>query len=392
MTSTAAGTTVPTTAITHSGATWAGSLPLGGASPATDDGGNATDFGHSSFMLRVPKAPVPAPTIAVTGGAGYIGSHTARLLEQAGYKLVVIDNLSTGNRWAVPKSATFVEGDVGDIALMTQVLRDNNVSAIIHFAANTVVPESVGNPLKYYCNNTAGSVNLFRACMAAGVDKIVFSSTAAVYGTSAGQQASETSPTVPISPYGHSKLFTEQVLRDLATAGQAQYIAFRYFNVAGADPEGVIGQATPNATHLIKVASEAATGAQTEFNIFGTDYDTPDGTAVRDYIHVTDLAYAHVLGVQYLLGGGQSDTLNCGYGVGFSVRDVLTTMQGVSGQTFVIREMPRRQGDIPALIADPTRIHSVLGWQPTFNNLAIICRTAYNWERTWQQMQKSGVR
>lgn len=337
----------------------------------------------------VSLAPVAAlPAVMVTGGAGYIGSHTAHMLAEQGYPVVVVDNLSTGNRWAVPQSATFVEGDVRDHPLMMRVMRQNHVTALIHFAANTVVPESVRDPLKYYGNNTAGSIALFQAALASGVAAIVFSSTAAVYGLAAGAVASEESPTVPISPYGWSKLMTEQVLRDLAASSGMRYLAFRYFNVAGADPQGRIGQATPNATHLIKVAAETALGLHPYFQLFGTDYDTPDGTAVRDFIHVSDLAWAHVLGLQYLLGGGPSVTLNCGYGLGYSVRQVVATMQEVSGRDIPVVESPPREGDIPSLIAGAGQIREVLGWQPQHDNLRTVCKTAFDWECRWQEMQK----
>ncbi|PIR20839.1 MAG: UDP-glucose 4-epimerase GalE [Deltaproteobacteria bacterium CG11_big_fil_rev_8_21_14_0_20_47_16] len=319
-------------------------------------------------------------TILVTGGAGYIGSHTCRQLNEAGFKLVLVDSLYTGHRWAVPKNAKFIEGDAGDIALMSQLMRDNAVSAVIHFAGYTVVPESVANPLKYYANNTCASRNLIAACTDSGVKNILFSSTAAVYGVSETTMVDETSPTNPINPYGESKLMVEKILADVAKTGAINYVALRYFNVAGAQPDGSLGQATPEATHLIKVACEAACGKRDHVDIYGTDFDTADGTGIRDYIHVVDLANAHVAALDYLLKGGKSEIMNCGYGQGSSVREVLNMVMDVSGKKFKCVEKPRRAGDPPALIANSDKIQRVLGWKPQYNNLRTICETAYNWE------------
>lgn len=328
--------------------------------------------------------PIRMTTILVTGGAGYIGSHTARLLEAAGFKLVVIDTLYSGHRWAVPKSATFVEGNAGDEALVAQLLKRNKISAVVHFAGHIVVPESVTDPLKYYGNNTCVSRNLLEACVACGVENFLFSSTAAVYGIPEKIPVTEDTPLQPINPYGRSKLMTEMMLADLAAAEKMRYVALRYFNVAGAAPDGTLGQATPEATHLIKVACEAACGKRNYIDIYGTDYPTPDGTGIRDYIHVMDLADAHVLALRHLLDGGSSEIFNCGCGKGYSVREVLDMVMQVSGKKFEIRAQARRPGDPPALVADAQRIRSQLGWTPKFNRLETICKTAYDWERRWQ--------
>lgn len=320
-------------------------------------------------------------TLLVTGGAGYIGSHTSRLLADAGFKLVVLDNLYSGHRWAVDKRAIFVEGSAGDIPLVTQLMRDHPIEAVIHFAGHIVVPESVTHPLKYYGNNTCVSRNLLQACTDCGVKNFLFSSTAAVYGIPEHLPASETTPTLPINPYGHSKLMTEQMLADISAAGQLRYVALRYFNVAGASLDCTLGQATPAATHLIKIACEVACGQRDHAAIFGTDYDTPDGTCIRDYIHIMDLAQAHVLALQYLLDGGKSQILNCGYGKGYSVREVLDTLISISGVSLKIQNQPRRAGDPPALIANADKIRHVLKWRPQYDNLRVICETAYAWEK-----------
>jgi UDP-glucose 4-epimerase len=329
--------------------------------------------------------------LLVTGGAGYIGSHTSKLLVDAGYSLVVLDNLYSGHRWAVPKAATFIEGNAGDITLVSELIHQHRIQAVIHFAGHIVVPESVADPLKYYGNNTCVSRNLLEACTSSGVDKILFSSTAAVYGIPETTEAAESSPTLPITPYGRSKLMTEAMLADLSAIDKIRYVALRYFNVAGADPDGQIGQATPEATHLLKVACETACGLRDHIDIFGTDYPTPDGSCIRDYIHVMDLANAHLLALQHLLKGGKSEILNCGYGKGYSVREVLETVMAVSGKKIKIREMPRRAGDSPALIANAQRIRKTLNWTPRFNDLAFICKTAYDWEVKWQATLSSAT-
>jgi len=319
-------------------------------------------------------------TILVTGGAGYIGSHVARQLGERGEKIVTLDNLSTGFRSAV-LHGEFVRGDTGDAAGVAEVLARYGIETVMHFAAHIVVPESVADPLKYYRNNTANTRTLLECCVAAGVKHFVFSSTAAVYGIPAGGVASEDTPTAPINPYGWSKLMSERMLADVAAATALRYVALRYFNVAGADPGGRIGQCTPQATHLIKVACEQATGKRDQVAIYGTDYDTPDGTGVRDYIHVEDLASAHLKALDYLRAGGQPATLNCGYGQGFSVREVLDQVAAVAGKPLRIVESGRRAGDPPRLIAEAARIRDRLGWQPRHQDLAGIVRSAYAWEQ-----------
>ena len=318
--------------------------------------------------------------ILVTGGAGYIGSHTARQLAEAGEKLFILDNLSTGFKQAVLNGELIV-GDTGDQALVSRILSENGIGTVIHFAAHTVVPESVSNPLKYYRNNTCCTRNLLECCQAAGVKNFIFSSTAAVYGIPAGGIASEETATQPINPYGTSKLMTEMMLRDLSAASDLKHVILRYFNVAGSDPEGRIGQATPKATLLTKVACEAAVGKREAVYIFGTDYETPDGTGVRDYIHVEDLAGAHVMALDYLRDGGESTTLNCGYGHGYSVREMLDAVGKANGAPLNIVEEARRAGDPPTLVANAQRIREVLGWTPKYDDLDTIAKTALTWER-----------
>jgi UDP-glucose 4-epimerase len=318
--------------------------------------------------------------ILVTGGAGYIGSHTVQQLLARGESVVVLDNLSTGFRQAVP-GAKLVEGDVGDQRLVTALLREHQVRTVIHFAAHTIVPESVADPLKYYGNNTCQTRSLLAACSAHGVKHFVFSSTAAVYGIPESGIAAEDSNLAPINPYGTSKLMSEWMLRDLAAATGLTCVVLRYFNVAGSDPQGRIGQSTRKATLLVKVACEAAVGRRESVSIFGTDYPTPDGTGVRDYIHVVDLAEAHLLAVDYLRDGGESQTLNCGYGHGYSVREVLDSVKRVSGAPLKIVEMPRRAGDPPMLVAKSDRIRQVLGWVPKLDDLDGIVASSLNWER-----------
>ena len=318
-------------------------------------------------------------TVLVTGGAGYIGSHVTRQLGEAGYHVVVLDDLSKGFREAV-LDAELVVGNTGDRALVTQVLGDHRVEAVLHFAAHTVVPESVADPLKYYRNNTCASRNLLECCATAGVTRVVFSSTAAVYGIPDAPVVTEDTPTRPINPYGTSKLMTEWMLRDLAAASDLRYVALRYFNVAGCDPEGRIGQSTPAATLLIKVACEVAVGARESLSVFGSDYPTPDGTGVRDYIHVEDLATAHLAALAHLEGGGDPLTLNCGYGHGYSVREVIDAVERAAGAPLDVIEAPRRAGDPPSLVADASRIRARFGWQPHYDDLDAIVAHALAWE------------
>lgn len=318
-------------------------------------------------------------SILVTGGAGYIGSHVALELRERGERVVVLDDLSRGFRQAVLDAPLVVAG-VGDRATVLETLRSHGVDTVMHFAAYTIVPESVREPLKYYGNNTGSTRTLLECCIEAGVRHFVFSSTAAVYGFPEGGIAAETTPTAPINPYGTSKLMSEWMLRDLASAGALRYVALRYFNVAGSDPKGRIGQATPNATLLVKVACEAAVGKRAEVSIFGTDYPTADGTGVRDYLHVTDLTAAHLDALAYLRGGGASATLNVGYGHGYSVREVLASVERVAGKRLSVREQARRAGDPPQLVAQADRIRSELGWRPRLDDLDTIVRSALAWE------------
>ncbi len=320
-------------------------------------------------------------SILITGGAGYIGSHTARQLGAAGRRIVTLDNLSTGFREAV-LYGDLIEGDTGDPELVSQLLHDYQVDTVLHFAAHTIVPESVEKPLKYYRNNTCNTRNLLECCAEAGVRHFVFSSTAAVYGIPEGDAiCAEDSPTAPINPYGASKLMSEQMIRDLDKASDMRHVILRYFNVAGSDPEGRIGQSTKQATLLIKVAAEAAVGKRDTLYIFGTDFPTPDGTGVRDYIHVEDLATAHVDALRYLENGGESTTLNVGYGHGYSVREVLETVQKVHGAPLNIVERERRAGDPPSLVASAERIRETLGWKPRYDDLEAIAAHSIAWER-----------
>ncbi len=318
--------------------------------------------------------------ILVTGGAGYIGSHVVRQLGEAGESVITLDNLSTGFEAAVT-AGELVIGDTGDEVLLAKLFAEHDFDTVMHFAAHTIVPESVSDPLKYYRNNTANSRTLLEACQKNGVRHVVFSSTAAVYGLPPGGRASETSPTQPINPYGTSKLMTEWMLRDLAIAGGPSYVVLRYFNVAGCEPSGTIGQSTPKATLLVKVACEAAVGKRDQVSVFGTDYPTPDGTGLRDYIHVVDLAAAHLDALTYLRDSGKPVTLNCGYGHGYSVREVLSAVEAASGRPLKIVEEPRRAGDPPELIAVAEEIGRVLGWKPKFDDLDVIVRTSLAWER-----------
>ncbi len=318
--------------------------------------------------------------ILVTGGAGYIGSHVVRQLGEAGERVVVLDNLSTGFEDAV-LHGELVVGDTGDSDLVTRLLREHGVGTVMHFAAHTVVPESVTDPLKYYGNNTCSTRSLLECCQRAAVGSFVFSSTAAVYGIPESGMATEETPTVPINPYGTSKLMSEWMLRDLSRATRMRHVVLRYFNVAGSDPEGRVGQRTPKATLLVKVACEAAMGKRDRIRIFGTDYETPDGTGVRDYIHVEDLAGAHLKALDFLRQEGDSTTLNCGYGHGYSVREVLHAVERVNGAPLPVEEVARRAGDPPMLVANAERIAHVLGWRPRYDDLDFICKSSLDWER-----------
>ena len=326
-----------------------------------------------------------AKTVLVTGGAGYIGSHAAYALLDAGFRVVVLDDLSTGRRELVPDAAEFYQGQVQDYTQVEGVLKHYDVGSVMHFAGSVVVPESVENPIKYYRNNTAASCILLEACVALGVSNFIFSSTAAVYGTPEEQPVREDSPKLPINPYGCSKLMTEQVIRDTAKAHPLNFGILRYFNVAGADAELRTGQATPEATHLIKVAAQAITGKRAGVQVFGDDYPTPDGTGVRDYIHVSDLVEAHVVLLEHLIAGGESVTLNCGYGHGFSVLEVLDAAERVSGGSVNRSIAARRAGDPAELVADSSRLHATIDWKPRFDDLAAIISSALAWERVMDE-------
>jgi UDP-glucose 4-epimerase len=322
-----------------------------------------------------------AKKVLLTGGAGYIGSHTAYCLLDAGYEVFVLDDFSNSSPGSVPAGVSFTEGDVGDAALVRSVLADNAIGAVVHFAGSIVVPESVEDPHGYYLNNVVKSHSLIGACRESGVRHLVFSSTAAVYGAPARVPVSEEAATVPINPYGHSKLMVEQMLRDLSATGALDHVALRYFNVAGADPQGRAGQRGKNLTHLIKVASQTAVGLRPEITIFGTDYETPDGTCVRDYIHISDLAAAHLSALRHLEAGQGSVTLNCGYGRGYSVAEVLSAVERVTGRALAKVEGPRRAGDPPALVAATEKIRRVLDWSPRHDDLDGIVASAIDWER-----------
>ncbi|MFC0239761.1 UDP-glucose 4-epimerase GalE [Rhodopseudomonas telluris] len=319
-------------------------------------------------------------TVLVTGGAGYIGSHTVLALAEAGESVVVIDNLSTGFSSLLPEGVPLFIGDAGDENLVEGVIASQRVDAIIHFAGSVVVAESMRDPLAYYRNNTMTSRNLLSAAVTRNVRNVIFSSTAAVYGNPDRTPVAEEAPTRPLSPYGCSKLMTEIMLHDAAAAYGVNYVALRYFNVAGADPQARIGLATAGATHLLKIAVEAATGQRTQVDVFGTDYPTPDGSCIRDFIHVTDLAQAHVAALRYLREGGASTTLNCGYGRGYSVLETLEAVRRVAGRNFAVTTASRRPGDIVAMVADTSRIRATLDWTPRYDDLDNIAAHALAWE------------
>lgn len=332
------------------------------------------------------------PPVLVTGGAGYIGSHAVLALLDAGWPLAVIDDLSTGFRFAVPPTVPFYHGDIADGDLLARIFAERGIGAIMHFAGSVVVPESVENPLEYYHNNTARSRALIAAAVAARVPHMIFSSTAATYGMPGAATVTETTPQSPINPYGWSKLMTERMLADVAAAHPLNYCALRYFNVAGADPQARAGQSTAGATHLIKVACEAATGRRSHVDVFGTDYATPDGTGVRDYIHVSDLAAAHVLALEALIAEPErSLTMNCGYGRGFSVLEVLDAVDRVTGGRIERRFAPRRAGDPGALVSDPSLIRATLPWRPQYADLEQIVFHALQWERMLGELQRGSL-
>ena len=322
-------------------------------------------------------------SILITGGAGYIGSHMAHHMLQAGEneKITILDNLSTGVEKNMPRGINFVRGDIADQALVSKILETQKIDSVIHFAGSVVVPESVEKPLDYYANNTSAARSLIEACVHHRVPNFIFSSTAAVYGTPAVIPVAEDSPTVAESPYGRSKLMTEWILQDAAAAHGIKFGILRYFNVAGADPEGRTGQSTPRATHLIKRACEVATGKIPRLTIFGTDYDTPDGTGVRDFIHVSDLVDIHKCVLDRLRGGGSSLLINCGYGRGFSVRQVVAAVERVSGKSLAVETAPRRPGDLGIVVANTDKLSKLLSWKPRHDDLDKIVETALNWER-----------
>jgi UDP-glucose 4-epimerase len=326
-------------------------------------------------------------SILVTGGAGYIGSHMVYVLVESGESVVVLDNLSTGFKWAIPHGVEFVIGETGDDALVTRLLAGGEVSAIIHFAASIVVPDSVFDPLGYYRNNTVNSRALIECAVRSGVKQFIFSSTAAVYGNPIRVPISEDDPVAPMSPYGSSKLMTEIMLRDAGLAHGLDYVILRYFNVAGADPSLRTGQSSKGATHLIKVAVETALGRRAKMEVFGTDYPTPDGTCIRDYIHVADLVRAHADALSYLRAGGRSATLNCGYGHGFSVLEVIDEVKHVSGVDFQVDSVARRPGDPGQVVAQSDRARELLGWKPQFDDLSTIVAHALAWERKLGNLQ-----
>lgn len=326
--------------------------------------------------------------VLVTGGAGYIGSHVVKQLGAAGHDIIVYDNLSTGYKWAVT-CGTLIVGDLKDLADLEKVFSTYQFDAVLHFAANIVVPESVTNPLKYYGNNTRNTLNLLTMIEKYKTPYLVFSSTAAVYGMPDEKVMLEDMPLLPINPYGASKMMSERMITDLGYATDLNYTILRYFNVAGADLQSRIGQATPEATHLIKVACECANGKRDGMKVFGTDYDTRDGTCIRDYIHVDDLAKAHVMALEHMKSKNESNILNCGYGRGFTVKEVIDVVKELSGVDFKVEEVSRREGDPDALMANNSKIRVVLGWEPDYDDLRVIVKSALDWEKKWQAEQAS---
>ena len=324
--------------------------------------------------------------ILVTGGAGYIGSHTLHQLKDAGIKAVVLDNLYSGHRWAVPEGYELIVGDMGDKELVSKLIDTHKIDSVIHFAAHVEVEESTKEPIKYYRNNFVGSLNLIDVCANKGVKNFIFSSTCATYGTPKSNPIDENHSTAPISPYGKSKLMTETLLQDVVATKKfaLKYVILRYFNVAGARVQGGIGQATPRATQLVKVASEVACGKRDKLYVYGTDYPTPDGTCVRDYIHVDDLANAHILALNYLNSDGKSDIFNCGYGKGYSVKEIIKEVKKASGVDFKVEYVERRAGDPVAIWSDASKVKKVLKWKPKYDDISVICKTAYDWEKSYK--------
>jgi UDP-glucose 4-epimerase len=331
-------------------------------------------------------------TVLVTGGAGYIGSHTVQALAEAGESVVVIDNLSTGFSNFLPEGVPLFIGDAGDETLVEGVIAQHHVESIIHFAGSVVVPDSMRDPLQYYRNNTMTTRSLLNAAVRCGVNRFIFSSTAAVYGNPDQVPVPENAPTRPLSPYGSSKLMTEIMLHDVASAHGMSYVVLRYFNVAGADPLARIGLATVGATHLLKIAVEAATGQRAKIDVFGTDYPTPDGSCIRDFIHVSDLAEAHRAALSYLRDGGPSATLNCGYGRGYSVLETIEAVRRISGRNFAVQYAPRRPGDIMTMVADVSRIRATVDWTPQYDDLETIARHALAWEEKLFQERHGDIR
>ena len=330
--------------------------------------------------------------VLITGGAGFIGSHMAWACVDRGDEVVVLDDLSTGFRWAVPPTAHFVRGDVADHGLVTRTIAEHGVDTVVHFAGSVIVPESVADPLRYYDNNTCRTRALLQACVDAKIDQFIFSSTAAVYGVLPNMRpVDELGALSPSSPYGHSKLMSEQMVRDVSEATGLRYVMLRYFNVAGADPRGRTGLSAHNATHVMKVACEAASGKRDVFEVYGTDYDTPDGSAVRDFIHVTDLADAHYVALEFLRKGGRKFTGNAGYSRGASVLEVIETVKRVSGVDFEVRHAPRRAGDVPAIVADASRMGRRLSWKPRHDDLETIARHALAWEGKLARLREQGL-
>ena len=325
--------------------------------------------------------------VLVTGGAGYIGGHMVLGLLDAGESVVVLDNLSTGFAWAVPETAKLVVGDFGDAELVSRLIAEHRIDAIAHFAAKIVVPESVADPIGYYLNNTAKALSLIQGAVKNGVRNFIFSSTAAVYGETSAEPVDEDTPLNPISPYGRSKLMVEWMLQDASRAHDLRHVALRYFNVAGADPKGRLGQSTPNTTHLIKRGVQTALGRYPSMDVFGEDYPTRDGTCVRDYIQVTDLVDAHLAALAYLRAGGDSVTCNCGYGHGSTVKEVIEVVKRVSGVDFQVNYAGRRAGDPAAIVAKAERVRSVLGWRPSRDDLDAMVRQALDWERRLHNRQ-----